>query len=66
MEEIQKINVQVVIPAKIELFQVDIVYVIIAIMMMDLMNNVVHVILIGTFIFIKIYQKLDMQLKFIF
>ena len=51
MEEIQKINVQVVIPAKIELFQVDIVYVIIAIMMMEQMNNVVCVIPIGSFIF---------------
>ena len=33
----------------------------IAIMMMDQMNNVVHVIPIGTFIFIKFYQKLDVQ-----
>ena len=55
MEEIQKINVQVVIPTRKDMIRVDIVYVIIAIMMMDQMNNAVHVILIGTFIFIKFY-----------
>ena len=55
LEETQKINAQVAIPIRNELFQVDIVYAMIIIMMMDHMNYVMFVILIGNFIFIKFY-----------
>ena len=59
LEEIQKRNAKVVIPIRRELFQVDIVYAMIIITMMDHMNYVVHVILIGTFIFIKFNKSLQ-------
>ena len=58
LEETQKINAQVVIPVNTDTIKVDIVSAMIIITMMEQMNNVVCVIPIGSFIFIKFIKSL--------